>query len=110
MEWRILVLRHFLNLSIKLRCTCLIDAACVCQTAKTNCLKDAKHTCRIHVSCEFRGVETYLHVALCSKIIDFSWTYLTNNLKNRHGVAHITIMQVEMRLTFEVSDALTIID
>ena len=43
-------------------------------------------------------------MALRSKVIDFSRTHLVQYLDDAHRVAQISIVQVEIRRTFEVSD------
>ena len=110
MERSILILWHFLHFTVQFRSTCLVNAALFLQTACANSLQDTENTSSINISSKLRRVETYLHMALCCKIVYFSWAHLTNDLNERHRVAEVAVMQVEVRFSLKMSDALTIID
>ena len=64
----------------------------------------------IDVCCELRGVERYLYVGLGGEVVDFCWLNLAHEFDEGHGVCHICIMQVEVRLTFEVGNALAVVN
>ena len=84
MERCVLVLRNFLDLSVKLRGGCLIDTAGLCHTQLTNSLQDAQYTYSIHISRKLRAIERHLHMALCSKVIYFIGLNFSNNSKDTH--------------------------
>jgi hypothetical protein len=85
----------------------LVYAAGLFQTAGANGLQDAEDTYSINICRKLRRVETDLHVALSCEVVYLVRLYGTDDLNESHGVTHISIVQVEMRLAFEVSDALT---
>ncbi len=109
-ERRVLVLRHFLHLAIKLGCGGLIDAAVIAETQLAHSLQDAQYTHGIHIGRVFGRVEAHLHMALGSEVIDFGWTDHPDNTQHTHRVAEVGIVQVEVRLTFQMSNARTEID
>lgn len=110
MEGCLLVLGHLLDLAVELGGRSLIDAACVAQTAEAHSLEDAENTGSVDIGRELGRVERYLHVALCREVVDFVGTHLRHNLHDRHRVAQVGVVEVEMRLAFEVGDALAEID
>ena len=110
MERCILVLRHFLDLSIKFGGGSLIDATRILKMIGTHGLKDTKYTRGIDISRKLGGIETYLHMALCSEIVDFSRLHLVDNLHKAHRIAHISIMQVELGVALKVGNTLTIVN
>jgi hypothetical protein len=46
-------------------------------------------------------------VALCCEVVYLVRTYFTNDLNKSHGIAHISIVEMKMRLALEVGYALT---
>ena len=73
-------------------------------------LQDTKHTYGINIGRKLGGIERYLHMALRSQIIDFGGLHLANQLDQRHGIAHIGIMKVEMGRALEVGYTLAVIN
>ena len=110
MEGGILVLRYFLYLSIEFRGRCLIEAAGVAETAEADRLQTAQNAGGVDVGCEFGGIERYLYVALGGKIIEFVGAHFGDDLKDRHRVAEIRIMQVKIGMPLEMSYAFAVID
>ena len=49
-------------------------------------------------------------MGLGSEVVDFGWLYFAHQFDEGHGVCHICIMQVEVRLTFEMGDALAVVN
>ena len=72
-------------------------------------LEDAKHAHGIDIGGELRRVERHLHMALSGEIIYFVGHHLAHKLHQRHRVAHIGIVQVEIWQSLQVCDALAII-
>ena len=105
MEGRILVLGHFLHLSVQFRGGRLIDPARPGEAALAHGLQDTEDAGSIDIRRIFRRVEAHLHVALRREVVDFVRPDLADHLDEAHGVAHVGIMQVEMRLAFQVRDA-----
>ena len=110
MERCILVLRHFFDLSIKLGSGSLVDATRILKMIGSHGLEDTKHTRSIDISRKLGGIETYLNMALCCKIVDFSRLHLVDNLHKAHRIAHISIMEVELGVALKVSNTLTIVN
>ena len=44
-------------------------------------------------------------MALCGKIVDLVGTYFRHDLKNRHGVTEVSIVEMEVGFSFKMSDA-----
>ena len=109
-ERRVLVLRHFLHLAIELGGRSLIDAATVGQSQLAHSLQDAQHTHGIHIGRVFGRVEAHLHMALSREVVDFGWTDHTDDTQHTHRVAEVGIVQVEVGLAFQMSNARTEID
>ena len=109
MEGGILILRHLLYLSVKLGGTGLINLTAIFQVVGADCFQDAEHTYSIHISSELGGIEADLYMALSSQIVYLCGLYLTYQLDQRHRVAHVGIVKVEVRCAFEMCDALTVI-
>ena len=109
MERSVLILRYFLDLAVKLRGGCLIDLAGLLKMIGPDGLEDSEDTHCIDVCSELRGIERYLDVRLGGEVVDFCRLYLANQLDKGHRVTHVSIMQVEVRLTFEVGDSLAIV-
>ena len=110
MERCILILRNLLDLTVEFRCRSLINAASVGQSALSDSLYDTEYTYSIDVGGVFRSVKTDLHMALRCEVVNFRWLNLADKSDETHRVAHVGIVQMEIRKTFEVSDALTIVD
>ena len=108
-EWGVLVLRHFLHLSVKFRGRGLIDAAGVGQATHTHGLQHAEYSHSIDISRKFGSVERNLNVALCCEVVNLIGVHLGNDLQDGHRVAHVAIMKVELWAAFEVGDALAIV-
>ena len=102
MERRVLVLRHLLHLAVEFGSGSLVDAAGLGQTAQTHGFENPQHSCRIHIRSEFRRVETHLHMALCSEVVDLVRAYLAHHLEYAHRIPEVRIMQMEMRLSFQM--------
>ena len=64
--------------------------------------QNAEHARGIHVGGKFRGIERNLHMALCREVVDFGRLDFAYDLHKAHGVTHVGIMQVKIRLAFEV--------
>ena len=107
MERSLLILRHFLHLAIELRCGSLIDTACLSETKLAHSLQHTKHTHGIHIGRKLRRVEAHLHMALRCKVIDLIRTHLADNAENTHRVTKVGIMQMEIGLSFKMSNTLT---
>ena len=69
-------------------------------------LQHTEYAYCINVSSELWCVKAYLYVALSSQVINLGWLYLTHKLNERHRVGEVSIVEVEIGLTFEVRDAL----
>ncbi len=110
MERSILVLRHLLNLSIKLGSRSLINTTGMCEPALTYSLKNTQHTCSVYISCKLRGIKRHLHMALGSKIIDLVGSHLAYYLKERHRITKVSIVKVKILMSLKMSYALTIIN
>ena len=82
MERSVLVLRNFFYLTVEFGSRSLIYLTRVGKTNFTYCFNNAEYTYSIHIGCIFRRVETYLHMALCGEIIDFSRTYFSHDTYN----------------------------
>ena len=106
MEGGVLVLRNFLHLAIELGGAGLIDAAGLLQVAGTHGLEHTEHTGGIDIGRELGRVKADLHVALGGEIVDLVRFNLVNNFYYRHGVAQVCVMQVKVRLAFQVRNAL----
>ena len=109
-ERSVLILRHFLDFSIKLGCGGLVNLASLLQMVGANGFEDAEYAYGIDISSELGGIEADLHMTLGGEVVDLRRQHLTNEFDQRHGVRHIGIMQVEVRAAFEVSDALTVVN
>ena len=108
-ERGVLVLRDLFYLAVEFTGTCLVNAAGLFQVVGTHGLKNAEHAGRIHVGSEFRGIEGNLYVALCREVVDFGRLDLAHYLHEAHGVSHVSIMQMEIRFTFEMGDTFAVI-
>ena len=108
-ERGILVLRDFFDLAVEFACRSLINTAGLFEVVGTHSFKHSEDACSINVGSEFRRVERDLHMALGREVIDFSRLDLAHNLHEAHGVAHVGVVQVEIRPAFEVGDAFTVV-
>ena len=106
-ERGVLVLRDFFDLSVKFACAGLVNAAGFFQMIRSHGFQDAEHARCIDIGGKFRGIERNLHMALGREVVDFGRLHLPHHLHEAHGVAHVGIVQVEIRLAFEVGDAFT---
>ena len=88
----------------------MVDLAALLKVVGPHGLEYSEHSHCIDVCCELRGVERDLNMRLGSEVVDFCWLNLANELYEGHGVTHICIMQVEVRLTFEVGNTLAIVN
>ena len=91
-ERSVLVLWHFLYLTIELRGGSLIDAARILETKLAHSLENTQYAYCIDIGCELRRVEANLYVALSSEVVDFGWTNFADNAKDTHRVAQVGIM------------------
>ena len=110
MEGGVLVLGNLLYLAVELGGAGLIDAAGLLQVAGTHGLEHAEHTGGIDIGRELGRVKTDLHVALGRKIVYLVGLNFVHHLHNRHGVAQVGIVQVEVGLALQMGNALTEID
>lgn len=101
---------NFLYLTIELGGRCLVDLAGLLQVVGADCLKDAEYTNGINIGCELRGIEADLYVRLGCKVVDLGGLHLAYELDERHRVAHIGIVEVEIRGALKVGDTLTVIN
>jgi hypothetical protein len=109
MERRVLILRNFLYLAIKLGGRSLIDAALIGQSTLADCLQYTQYTCGIYVCCELRGVKADLNVALSCQVVDFVGLNLIDDGDDAHGVTEVTKVQVEVLYSLQVSDSFTVV-
>ena len=106
MERSVLILRYFLDFAVKFRGGCLVNLAALLEMVGPHGFKHSEHTHCVNVCSELRSIERYLYVRLSGEVVDFCWLNLAHEFDEGHGVCHICIMQVEVRLTFEVGNAL----
>jgi hypothetical protein len=100
---------HLLYLTIELGGRGLVNAAGMGESTGTNGLQYAQNACGIDVGSELWGVEADLYVALSSQVIYLIGTYLADDLYETHRVREVAVVEVEMGLSFEMRNALTII-
>ena len=106
MERGIFVLGNFFYLAIELGSRGLIDTAGLLQMAGAHSLEHAEYTSGIDISREFRRVETDLHMALGCQVVYLVGTDFVHDLDYGHGVTQVGIVQMEMGLALQMSDAL----
>ena len=70
---------------------------------RPNGFQHTQNTYGIHVGGELRCVERHLHMALCGQVVDLRRLYFSHQFDQRHRVAHIGIVQVEMRFALQMS-------
>ncbi len=109
-EGGILVLRHLLDLAVELGCRGLVDAAGVLESAEAHGLEDAEHACGVDVGGELGGVERDLDMALGGEVVDLVGAHVAHYLEDRHRVAQIGVVEVEIGASLEVGDALAVVD
>ena len=109
-ERGIFVLRDFFDLAVKFASRCLINAACLFQVVGAHGFQNAEHARGIHVGSKFRGVERNLHMALRREVVNFGRLDLAHDLHEAHGVAHVGVVQMEIRRAFQVGDTFAEID
>ena len=110
MEGSVLVLRNLLYLAIQLGGRSLIDAAGSLEMVGTDGFEDTQDTGGIHIGRELRRIKADLDVRLGCQIINLVGLNLAHHLDQRHGVAHVGIMEVEIGRTLEMSNALAIVN
>ena len=110
MERRVLVLGNLLDLAVQLGCRCLIDAAGVLEAGQAHSLQHAQHAGGIDVSGELRHIKADLHMALGGEVVDLVGPHGADDGEDAHGVAQIAVVQVEVRVTLQMGDALAVID
>lgn len=106
MEGGLLVLRNLLHLAVKLGRGGLVEPAGLGKSALAYALEQTKHAGGVDVGGELRGVEADLHVALGSEVVDLVGFHLVEHLDDRHRVAEVGIMKMEVRMTLKMGDAL----
>ena len=106
MERSIFVLGHFLDLAKELGRGGLVEAACLGKSALTDALEQAQNACGDDVGRIFRRVKRHLHVTLCSKVVHLVGSYLIEYLDDAQRIAQIGIVEMKVRMAFEMSDAL----
>ena len=109
-EGGVLVLGHFLDLAVELRCGGLVEAAGLGQAALADAFEDAEDAGGVDVGCEFGRVEAYLDMALGGEVVDFVGTHLVEHLDYGHGVAQVGVVQVEVGVALEVGYAFAVVD
>ena len=107
MERGVLILRDFFYLPIQFGCRCLVDAAGFGHAQLADSFQDAQYAHGIYICGELWRVETYLHMALCGKVVDFIRTHSADYAQDTHRVAKVGIVQMEMGESLQMSDALT---
>lgn len=108
-ERSVLVLRDLFYLAVEFAGACLVNAAGLFQVVGTHGLQNAEHTSSVHVGSKFRGIERHLHMALSGQVINFGRLNLAHHLHETHGVAHVGIVQMEIRGSLEVSYTFTVV-
>ena len=109
-ERRLFVLRHLLYLSIQLRGRSLVDATCLRQSAQSDCLQHAQHAGSVHIGRELRNIKADLHMALGRQVINFVRAHRADHSNQAHRIAHIAVMQVEMRVALQMGNAFTVVN
>ena len=109
-ERRVLVLGNLLDLAVQLGCRCLIDAAGVLEAGQAHSLQHAQHAGGIDVGGELRHIKADLHMALGGEVVDLVGPHDADDGEDAHGVAQIAVVQVEVRVTLQMGDALAVID
>ena len=108
-ERSVLVLRYFFDLAVEFACRGLVNAAGLFEVVGTDGFQYAENASSINVGGKFRGVKRDLHVALGSKVIDFGRLDLAHNFHEAHGVAHVGVVQMEVRLSLEVGNTFAVV-
>jgi len=109
-EWGVLVLWNLLDLTVELGSGGLVHAAGLGQTAKSDGFEDAENAGSVDVASELGGVETYLDVALSGKVVDLSRANLAHDLHDAHGVAKISVVEMEIGASLDMCDSLAEVD
>ena len=107
MKGRFFVLRNLFHLSVQLGCRSLIYAAFLGKSELPDGFQDAQHANCVHVGRKFGGIETYLDMALRSKVVDFVRTHSSDHSEYAHRISEVGIVKMEVRLAFEVGNSLT---
>ena len=110
MERGVLVLGDLLDLAVQLGGGGLIDAAGVLQAAEAHSLQYAQHAGGIDIGCELRHIEADLHMALGGQIVDLIRAHGADDREDAHRIAQIAVVQVEVGVTLQMGDALTVIN
>ena len=76
----VFVLRDRLNQSVKLRSRGLVESQVVLEAACAYGIEKAQGAEPIHVACIFGHVEGHLYVRLRTKIVDFGWLDLRDDV------------------------------
>ena len=87
----------------------MINAACISEATGSNGLEYTKNAGGINVCREFRGIKAHLDVALSCQIVYFVWLDLGDDLHDRHGIAEVGIVEMEVLFAFEVGYALAVV-
>ena len=109
MERRVLVLGHLLYLAVKFRGGSLIDTAGLFQTTGTHGLQHTQHARSVHVCRELGRVKAYLYMTLCCQIVYFVRAHQAHHLYQRHGIAQVTIVEVEVLPSLQVGNTFTVV-
>ena len=110
MERSVFILGDLLYLAVQLGGGGLIDAAGVLQAAEAHSLQHAQHAGGIDIGCELRHIEADLHMALGGQIVDLIRAHGADNREDAHRIAQIAVVQVEVGVTLQMGDALTVIN
>ena len=110
MERCVLVLGNLLDLAVQLGRRCLINAAGVLEAGQAHSLQHAQHAGGIDVGGELRHIKADLHMALGGEVVDLVGPHGADDGEDAHGVAQIAVVQVEVRVTLQMGDALAVID
>ena len=84
----------------------MIDAAGLLKVVGADGLKDAEYAYGIDIGCELGGIEGDLYVRLCCEVVDLGGLDFAYEFDERHGVGEVCVMEVKIRLSFKMSDAL----
>ena len=108
-ERRGLGLWNFFYLAVQLGSRSLINLAGFLQMVGAHRFENTENTYSVHICRELRGIKGDLHMGLCSEVVYLIRLYFSHQFYQRHRIAHIGIMQVKMRFTFEMRYTLAIV-
>lgn len=92
-EWSRLRLRHLLNLTVKLRCTGLVELHLLFQSTSSDGVKHSQYSNSVTVSSVLRHVEGDLDVTHCTQVVDFVWANIGDDGDQVGGITKVTIVE-----------------